>query len=95
MPIYQYRCADCGNELEVQQKFSDAALTLCPECAGTLRKVYNAVGIVFKGSGFYATDNRTKTESGTETKPKGKDDSKPSTEAKPKKEKAAKPAKAD
>ncbi|MHB1011000.1 MAG: FmdB family zinc ribbon protein [Propionibacteriaceae bacterium] len=60
MPTYQYRCVDCGSELETVQKFSDSALTECPECDGTLRKVYSAVGVVFKGSGFYATDNRTK-----------------------------------
>ena len=60
MPTYQYRCADCGRELEVVQKFTDASLTECPGCTGDLRKVFNAVGVVFKGSGFYATDNRTK-----------------------------------
>lgn len=60
MPTYQYRCVDCGSELETVQKFSDPSLTDCPECDGTLRKVYSAVGVVFKGSGFYATDNRTK-----------------------------------
>ncbi|MDO5287866.1 MAG: zinc ribbon domain-containing protein [Actinomycetia bacterium] len=60
MPTYQYRCAQCGTELEAVQKFSDPALTECPECEGALRKVYSAVGVVFKGSGFYATDNRAK-----------------------------------
>ena len=60
MPTYQYRCVDCGSERETVQKFSDPSLTECPECDGTLRKVYSAVGVVFKGSGFYATDNRTK-----------------------------------
>ena len=59
MPTYQYRCADCGRELEVVQKFTDPSLTECPTCTGNLRKVFNAVGVVFKGSGFYATDNRT------------------------------------
>lgn len=59
MPTYQYRCADCGNELEVVQKFTDPSLTVCPTCEGNLRKVFNAVGVVFKGSGFYATDNRS------------------------------------
>lgn len=63
MPTYQYRCADCGRELEVVQKFTDASLTECPTCTGALRKVYNAVGVVFKGSGFYATDNRTNAKS--------------------------------
>ncbi|HET9648436.1 MAG TPA: FmdB family zinc ribbon protein [Microlunatus sp.] len=58
MPTYQYRCTQCGNQLEVVQKFSDPALTTCTECQGALRKVYNAVGVVFKGSGFYRTDSR-------------------------------------
>ena len=60
MPNYEYACSDCGNHLEVFQKFSDKALTVCPQCQGHLRKVFSAVGVVFKGSGFYATDNRTK-----------------------------------
>ena len=78
MPTYQYRCTDCGNELEAVQKFTDSALTDCPECTGQLRKVFNAVGVVFKGSGFYRTDSRadqkasvaassTKTEGGSES----------------------------
>jgi len=58
MPTYQYRCTECGRDLEVVQKFSDASLTECPNCAGTLRKVFNAVGVVFKGSGFYRNDSR-------------------------------------
>ena len=59
MPTYQYRCADCGRELEVVQKFTDPSLTECPTCTGNLRKVFNAVGVVFKGSGFYRTDSRS------------------------------------
>lgn len=58
MPTYQYRCTACGNDLEAVQKFTDPALTTCPDCSGALRKVFNAVGVVFKGSGFYATDSR-------------------------------------
>ena len=58
MPTYQYRCTDCDDQLEVVQSFTDDALTICPSCDGSLRKVFNAVGVVFKGSGFYATDNR-------------------------------------
>jgi putative FmdB family regulatory protein len=58
MPTYQYRCTECGEDLEAVQKFSDAALTTCPTCGGQLRKVFNPVGVVFKGSGFYRTDSR-------------------------------------
>jgi len=67
MPTYQYRCSECGQDLEVVQKFSDAALTECPNCHGQLRKVYNAVGVVFKGSGFYSTDNRSGSKSTSST----------------------------
>jgi putative FmdB family regulatory protein len=60
MPIYTYRCESCGVQFERNQKFSDAPLTRCPECGKkSLRKVYTPVGIVFKGSGFYATDHRS------------------------------------
>lgn len=58
MPTYQYRCQDCDGLLEIVQSFSDDALTVCPECNGSLRKVFNSVGVVFKGSGFYRTDSR-------------------------------------
>lgn len=58
MPTYDYRCRDCDHEMEVQQSFSDEPLTVCPQCGGNLRKVFSAVGITFKGSGFYKTDSR-------------------------------------
>ena len=58
MPTYQYACTACGEQLEAVQSFSDASLTICPACGGTLRKVFSAVGVVFKGSGFYKTDSR-------------------------------------
>uniref|UniRef100_UPI002E26145B FmdB family zinc ribbon protein n=1 Tax=Actinomadura macrotermitis TaxID=2585200 RepID=UPI002E26145B len=58
MPTYQYVCTECGEPLEVVQKFSDDALTECPACEGKLRKVFSAAGIIFKGSGFYRTDSR-------------------------------------
>jgi putative FmdB family regulatory protein len=58
VPTYQYRCTECGEELEAVQKFSDDPLTVCPACQGSLRKVFSPVGIVFKGSGFYRTDSR-------------------------------------
>ncbi|MBG0814905.1 FmdB family zinc ribbon protein [Planomonospora sp. ID82291] len=59
MPTYQYACTACDNQFEIVQKFSDDALTVCPSCQGELRKVFSAVGIVFKGSGFYRTDSRS------------------------------------
>jgi putative FmdB family regulatory protein len=58
VPTYQYVCTDCGEPLEVVQSFSDPSLTTCPACEGRLRKVFSAVGVVFKGSGFYRTDSR-------------------------------------
>ena len=58
MPRYQYACTECDEQLEVHQSFTDDALTVCPACQGRLRKVFNAVGVVFKGSGFYKTDSR-------------------------------------
>ena len=58
MPTYQYACTECGHAFEQFQSFTDDALTVCPECDGRLRKVFNAVGVVFKGSGFYRTDSR-------------------------------------
>ncbi|MBB5774958.1 FmdB family zinc ribbon protein [Nonomuraea jabiensis] len=67
MPTYQYACNDCGEQLEVVQKFTDDALTICPACEGNLRKVFSAVGIVFKGSGFYRTDNRSSSTSASTT----------------------------
>ena len=63
MPTYQYSCTDCGHFFEAVQSFSDDSLTVCPECQGTLRKVFNAVGVVFKGSGFYRNDSRGSTSS--------------------------------
>ena len=58
MPTYQYTCTECGEPLEAVQKLTDAPLTVCTACGGRLRKVFSAVGIVFKGSGFYRTDSR-------------------------------------
>ena len=63
MPTYQYACTECGHAFEQVQSFSDDALTICPVCSGRLRKVFNAVGVVFKGSGFYRTDSRSGTSS--------------------------------
>ena len=57
MPTYQYACYACSHEFETIQSFSDDSLTKCPECTGQIRKIYSAVGVVFKGSGFYKTDS--------------------------------------
>lgn len=59
MPTYAYACRDCGHAFDIQQSFSDDSLTVCPECEGRLRKKFNSVGVVFKGSGFYRTDSRS------------------------------------
>ena len=87
MPTYQYRCTECGHDLEAVQKFSDATLTECPNCGGRLRKVFNAVGVVFKGSGFYRNDSREKsasssgsaTDTKTDTKTERKSETKSET----------------
>ena len=93
MPTYQYQCTECGEGLEAVQKFTDDALTECPNCGGRLKKVFSAVGIVFKGSGFYRNDSRgsssssapasskpsTSTSSSSESKPSSSSDSKPSS----------------
>ncbi len=63
MPLYEYRCRNCNHQFEIQQSFSDDALTVCPECEGELRKVFNPVGIAFKGSGFYKNDSRSSSSS--------------------------------
>ncbi|WP_030024307.1 FmdB family zinc ribbon protein [Streptomyces monomycini] len=65
MPTYQYQCTACGEGLEAVQKFTDDALTECPACDGRLKKVFSAVGIVFKGSGFYRNDSRGSSSSST------------------------------
>lgn len=58
MPTYSYACTQCDNRFDVVQSFTDDALTVCSKCSGKLRKLFNSVGIVFKGSGFYRTDSR-------------------------------------
>jgi putative FmdB family regulatory protein len=63
VPTYQYACTACGHQLEAVQSFADEPLTECPACEGKLRKLYSAVGIVFKGSGFYRTDSRSSSKS--------------------------------
>ncbi|MFH9726871.1 FmdB family zinc ribbon protein [Streptomyces sp. NPDC017254] len=81
MPTYQYQCTECGEGLEAVQKFTDDALTECPQCEGRLKKVFSAVGIVFKGSGFYRNDSRG---SSSSSSPAASKSSTPSTsDAKP------------
>lgn len=77
MPTYEYRCKACGEHLEVVQSFTDDALTDCPNCgaAGQLRKVYGSIGITFKGSGFYKTDNRSSSRSSSSSSSSSSSDS--------------------
>lgn len=65
MPTYSYRCRDCDVAFDIQQSFDEDSLTVCPRCDGTLRKLFNTVGVVFKGSGFYRTDSRASGDSGS------------------------------
>ena len=60
MPTYSYRCTECGDAFDIQQAFTDDTLTVCPNCGGSLRKLFNTVGVTFNGSGFYRTDSRAK-----------------------------------
>jgi putative FmdB family regulatory protein len=98
MPLYTYHCNNCGVQFDQQQKFTDPSLTICPECGSKkLRKVYSPVGIVFKGSGFYATDH--KSPSGMKYSGKSEEKSESASEDKPKdtssKGEAAKETKSD
>jgi len=84
VPTYQYICTDCGVPLEVVQTFSESALSTCPSCSGRLRKVYSAVGVVFKGTGFYRNDSRDnakakKVEVGAESSPSASDSASPAS----------------
>jgi putative FmdB family regulatory protein len=58
VPTYSYACTECDNKFDAVQAFTDDALTTCPACQGRLRKLFNSVGVVFKGSGFYRNDSR-------------------------------------
>jgi putative FmdB family regulatory protein len=60
MPLYEYQCEDCGVRFEYRQHINDEALEICPECGGAIHRLIHPVGIIFKGSGFYVTDNRGK-----------------------------------
>ena len=94
MPIYSYRCNDCGYEFDQRQRMSDSPLTICPVCEGNVRRVVTSVGVVFKGSGFYVTDNRG-TNSANSTNSgngKGPDSETASSGEKPAENKASTPA---
>ncbi len=58
MPTYSYRCTECSTAFDIQQSFTDDALTTCPACQGALRKIFSVTGVTFNGSGFYRTDSR-------------------------------------
>jgi putative FmdB family regulatory protein len=81
VPTYQYACTECGHALEAQQSFTDEPLSTCPDCSGRLRKVFSAVGVVFKGSGFYRNDSRpdSAASSGSSEESSGSSDSKTET----------------
>jgi len=70
MPLYVYRCNENGHEFQVRQRMMDDPLTECPVCGGPVRRVVSSVGVVFKGSGFYVTDNRSSSANGKSTKSK-------------------------
>jgi putative FmdB family regulatory protein len=94
MPVYEYACTACGERTEARQSFDDPPLEECPRCGGKLRKLYSPVGIVFKGSGFYATDGRTGSAAAKKAAERAdsaeKSDKKESkAESKPSKEKSA------
>jgi len=82
MPTYEYLCNECEYSFEAVQSFTDAAIEQCPKCKGEVRKVYNNVGIVFKGSGFYKTDSRSTPASKSENKPAMNSDKKATPEKK-------------
>lgn len=78
MPLYIYRCNECNHEFQVRQRMVDDPLTECPVCGGEVRRVVSSVGVVFKGSGFYVTDNRSSAINGKSSKTKSKEISKES-----------------
>ncbi len=79
MPTYAYACTSCGHQFDAVQSFSDAALTVCPECGGKLRKQYGSIGVTFHGSGFYRTDSRSGDSGNTGSSASSQSDSASST----------------
>ena len=93
MPTYSYACTECDNRFDIVQSFSEDSLTVCPQCTGKLRKLFNSVGIVFKGSGFYRTDSRSGSSTVSESSGESKSDSAPvKTEATASSSSSAKPS---
>lgn len=90
MPTYEYACTECGNHVEVIQRIDEEPLAVCERCGGAMRKVFHPAGIVFKGSGFYATDSRTKAKSKSKGGADG--DGKAGSGTKKEESKAASPA---
>ena len=91
MPTYEYRCRDCGEDLEVQQSFTEDSLTVCPSCGGSLRKLFGNVGISFKGTGFYKNDHGSRkstadSNGGSDSKSDSKSDTKSETKSESKSE---------
>jgi len=93
LPIYGYRCSNCGHEFEIQQRMSDEPLKVCPKCQGKLSKMLYPTGVIFKGSGFYSTDykdsGKSASSNGSDSGSEGKSDTKP--ESKPESKPEAKP----
>ena len=91
MPTYQYACTECDHSFDQVQSFADSSLTECPECRGRLRKLFNAVGVVFKGSGFYRNDSRpTSSESSSDSSSESDSKSDSSSDTKTEKKTEAK-----
>ena len=95
MPTYGYKCKKCANEFDVLQKMTDRPVAACPECGGPVKRVFHPVGIIFKGSGFYTTDNKKKSAqpAPSETKPETKPETK--SETKSEKTESKEPAKTE
>ena len=91
MPLYAYECADCGVRFERRQSFSDDAITVCPECGGHVRRLIQPAGIIFKGTGFYVTDNKQsrRTLTGTDKSKHTHREDKPSADKTPKADKTS------
>ncbi len=93
MPIYTYRCENCGIQFEREQSYSDEPLKICPECRKkSLKKVISPVGVIFKGSGFYATDHTSPSGSAPSSAPSKKEEKKPEAKAESKESKPAEKA---